>query len=177
MSLRTPITLFSVALAFACDVDRTETLELLADPDLDPEVRAELAAELADDDEDLAADLDLAAGTVDPSGLACFFCPPAPQPDPSTYAPIVKSPYVQLNNQGNTILFMQAAGSYIASGATVTLQVPNTATTYGPYALSYDVSGTLFRANVSGGFPNGTCRNITVTNPNFKTSTPVLLCR
>lgn len=179
MSIRTTLSLFSVALAFACDVDRPEALELLADPDLDPEVRAELAAEFADDDADpdpLQGQLELAT-PGDPSGVTCFFgCTPAPS-DPATWTPVVINPYVQVNQQGNTILYMQAAASYIASGATVTLQVPGSATTYGPYALSYDVSGTLQRANVTGGFPAGTCRNITVTNPNFKSSSPVMLCR
>lgn len=87
-------------------------------------------------------------------------------------------PQVQVNQQGNTILFMDAASSFITlPGATVQLQVPGQQTIYGPYALSFDQSGTLVRANVSGGFPPGSCRSIVVTNPNNKSSAPSTLCR
>lgn len=172
--------LAAITLVAACDdlpEDRSVTLAALADPDLDPEVRAELAAELTADDDDVdAADLDLAAPAEATPGT-CFFCPP-PTSDPATYTPVVINPYVSANAQGNTILFMQAASSYIVlPGATVTLQVPYSLQTYGPYALSFDNSGTLVRANVSGAFPAGTCRMITVTNPNNKSSSPVSLCR
>lgn len=157
----------------ACDEhpeDRSVLVETLADPDLDPELRAELSAELVADD--------LAAPPVDPAGLTCFFCPPPPTLDPSTYVPVVIHPQVQVNQQGNTILFMDAASSFITlPGATVQLQVPGQQTTYGPYALSFDQSGTLVRANVSGGFPPGSCRSIVVTNPNNKSSAPSTLCR
>lgn len=172
--------LAALALAPGCDVDpdaRALDLESLADPDLDPEVRAHIEAELAEDDAtrpgtvDALGDDDYAAGT-------CFFCPP-PQPlDPGSYTPVVQNPSVSVNAQGNTILFVQAASSFITlPGATVRLQVPGGGASYGPYALSYDVSGTLIRANVSGGFPAATCRVITITNPNNKTSAPVTHCR
>ena len=64
----------------------------------------------------------------------------------------------------------------------LTFRVPlrdgtGTATLIGPYALSYDVSGTQVRANVSGAFPNNSCRIITVTNPNNHSSAPVQACR
>lgn len=168
-------------LVAACDdlpEDRSVTLAALADPDLDPEVRAELAAELiADEDDDHAAALDLAAPT-DATPGTCFFCPPPQNTDPGSTTPVVLNPYVAVNAQSNTILFMQSASSFITlPGATVKLQVPYSTQSYGPYALSFDQSGTLIRANVSGAFPAGACRMITVTNPNNKSSSPVTLCR
>lgn len=182
MSLRIVMSFLAATLAVGCDDDRTAELALLADPDLDPEIRAEIEAELAaagdDDAREPAADAAdaLAAPAPDPSAGTCFFCQPPPA-DPATWTPVVINPYVSTNAQGNTILFMSAASSYIATGATVRLQVPWSTQTYGPYALSFTDSGTQFRANVTGAFPAGSCRMITVTNPNGKTSSPVTHCR
>lgn len=181
------LSLAALTLTASCDPDteaRALDLEALADPDLDPEIRAHLEAELAAsavNDADATKDA-ARPGVVgelgDPGYTAstCFFCP-QPQPlDPGTYTPVVLNPSVSVNAQGNTILFMQAASSFIVlPGATVRLQ--SGAQSFGPYALSFDVSGTLIRANVSGGFPNNTCRTITVTNPNNKSSAPVDHCR
>lgn len=176
MSRRSCFSLLA-ALALACDPDAAASLEALADPDLDPEVRAQLEAELAEEDEGhdgaLQAD-DLAAALQDPEAGSCFFCPPPPAPNAP---PVVINPYVSVNGQGNTILFMSAPASYIQTGATAKLQVPYSVQSYGPFALSFDNTGTLFRANVSGAFPVGTCRMITVTNPNNVSSSPVTLCR
>lgn len=170
----------ALTLTIGCDVDpeaRALDIAALADNDLDPEIRAQIEAELAEDDERPEALDDLSDGAAAQGG-SCFFCPPPPANDPATYTPVVLGPYVQLNAQSNQILYMQAASSFIVlPGATVRLQVPNSAQSYGPYALSYDVSGTQIRANVSGGFPNNSCRIITVTNPNNHVSSPVQLCR
>lgn len=183
MSLRIVTCLAALSLTLGCDVDvdpdaRARDIESLADPDLDPEIRASIEAELAEDDD--ATPLATIDELDDGSDLdgTCFFCP-SPQPiDPGTYTPVVQNPSVSVNAQGNTILFVQAASSFIVlPGATVRLQVPGGGLTYGPYALSYDVSGTLIRANVSGGFPAASCRTITITNPNNKTSAPVTHCR
>ncbi len=180
--IATSVIAVTLTLTIACDGDpeaRALDQAALADPDLDPEIRAQLAAELADanegEDED---DLDQLRDDNDAAGGTCFFCPP-PQPvDPATYTPVVINPYAQPNAQSNIILYMQAASSFITlPGATVRLQVPNSTQTYGPYALSYDVSGTQVRANVSGAFPNNSCRIITVTNPNNHSSAPVQACR
>lgn len=169
------------------DPDARDDLLALAAEEQDPEIRAELDAladeadaddvDDAEDAEDAEAHADELSADLDPAAGTCFFCPPPPAPDPNQTAPIIKSPYVQVNQQGNAILYMAAAGSYIASGATVKLQVPYSVTTYGPFALQFDVSGTQFRANVNGFFPVGSCRMITVTNPNNQTSSPVSLCR
>lgn len=178
MSRRSCFSLLA-ALALACDPDAAASLEALADPDLDPEVRAQLEAELAEEDEEHDGALqndDLAVAPQDPEAGSCFFCPPPPPPDPNT-PPVVINPYVSVNGQGNTILSMSAAASYIQTGATAKLQVPYSVQSYGPFALSFDNTGTLFRANVSGAFPVGTCRMITVTNPNNVSSAPVTLCR
>ncbi|MBK7825141.1 hypothetical protein [Nannocystis sp.] len=179
MSKHIATSVIALTLTIGCDADpeaRAHDIAALADDDLDPEIRAQIEAELADDDARPEAVGDLSDDAATPGG--CFFCPPPPANDPSTYTPVVLGPYVQVNAQSNPILYMQAASSFIVlPGATVRLQVPNSVQSYGPYALSYDVSGTQIRANVSGGFPNNSCRIITVTNPNNHVSSPVQLCR
>jgi hypothetical protein len=187
--MRTTLCVAMVAAAMnliaGCDVapdDRAE-LQALAAEEQDPEVRAELqalAAEGAEDDDDAEVPVldDELTADADPAGGGCFFCPPPPTQDPATWTPVVQNPYVQVNQQGNAILYVQAAASFIAlPGATLKLQVPFSTQTFGPFALSYDVSGTQIRANVTGAFPAGTCRMITVTNPNNKASAAVSLCR
>lgn len=117
----------------------------------------------------------LAAPADDPEAGACFFCPPPPTP---TGPPKVINPYVSVNAQNQSILFMAAAASFIVTpGATASLQVPFSTQTFGPFALSFDNSGTQLRTNVTGAFPAGTCRIVTVTNPDTVTSSPVSLCR
>ena len=179
MSKHIATSVIALTLTIGCDVDpETRALDIaaLADDELDPEIRAEIEAELAEDDERPEALDDLRDDPAAP-GNTCFFCPP-PAGDPATSTPVVLGPYVQVNAQSNPILYMQAASSFIVlPGATVRLKVPNSAQSYGPYALSYDVSGTQIRANVSGGFPNNSCRILTVTNPNNHVSSPVQLCR
>ncbi len=173
---------FAWTLTAGCDAadDRAE-LALLAEQEQDPEVRAELealaAGEDADEDEVPGASDELAMHD-EANGGTCFFCPPPPTPDPNTTPPKVIGPYVQVNQQNQAILYMAAAGSFIAlPGATVQLQVPYSTQTYGPFALQYDVSGTQIRANVTSGWPAGTCRMITVTNPNNLSSSPGSACR
>ena len=181
-TLATTIAL-NLTLMTGCDVDsesRALDIAALADEDLDPEIRAQLEAEL--DEEDDAAFPETVDGLRDDNAVegpvACFFCP-QPQPvSPATYTPVVINPYAQPNAQSNIILYMAAASSFITlPGATVVLKDPNSAASYGPYALSYDQSGTQVRANVTGAFPNNTCRIITVTNPNNLVSAPVQACR
>lgn len=182
-TLATSVISLNLLLTTGCDVDDPESRALavaaLADEDLDPEIRAQLAAELDEDDGELPGTVD---GLRDDGAVegptTCFFCP-QPQPiSPTTYVPVVINPYAQPNAQSNIILYMAAASSFITlPGATVVLKDPNSASTFGPYALSYDVSGTQIRANVTGAFPNNTCRIITVTNPNNKVSSPVQACR
>lgn len=163
-----------------CDApDERAELAQLAAEEQDPEVRAELEAlaaeEFADEDEVPGASDDLT--TPSQQGGSCFFCPPAPPPDPNT-PPKVINPYVQINQQNQAILFMAAAGSFITMpGATLMLQVPYSTQTSGPYALSFDQSGTQIRANVTAGWPPGTCRMMWVTNPNNVSSTPGSACR
>jgi len=174
------VMVFAWTLNAGCDGpdDRAE-LALLAEQEQDPEVRAELEALAAaefDGDEDEGASDELATH-AEANGGTCFFCPP-PTLDPNTTPPKVIGPYVQVNQQSQAILYMAAAGSFIAlPGATVKLQVPYSTQTYGPFALQYDVSGTQIRANVTSGWPAGTCRMITVTNPNNLSSSPGSACR
>ena len=179
MSKHIATSVIALTLTIGCDVDpeaRALDIAALADDELDPEIRAQIEAELSADDERPEALGDL-SDDAEALGGSCFFCPP-PASDPATYTPVVLGPYVQVNAQSNPILYMQAASSFIVlPGATVRLRVPNSAQSYGPYALSFDVNGTQIRANVSGGFPNNSCRIITVTNPNNKVSSPVQLCR
>ena len=172
----------AMTLTLGCDAplaDREELLAVLAEDDLDPEVREHVEAMVAEEAEEAMAGLDeLAAPADEGEGLSCFFCPPPPPSDPATYTPVVLNPYVQANQQGNAILFMQSASSFIVlPGATLSLQVPFSPQTFGPFALQFDMSGTQIRANVTGAFPVGSCRTITVTNPNQRTSSPVSLCR
>jgi len=178
----TTVISLNLILTAGCDVDaesRALDIAALADEDLDPEIRAQLEAELEEDDGELPGTVD---GLRDDDAVegptTCFFCP-QPQPiSPATYTPVVINPYAQPNAQSNIILYMAAASSFITlPGATVVLKDPYSATTWGPYALSYDVSGTQIRANVTGAFPNNTCRVVTVTNPNSKVSAPVQVCR
>lgn len=176
---------FAWTLTAGCDApdDRAE-LALLAEQEQDPEVRAELerlAAAGADEDDEDAAMVPGASDELamhEASEGTCFFCPPPPTLDPNTTPPVVINPYVQVNQQNQAILYMAAASSFIAvPGATVKLQVPYSTQTYGPFALQYDVSGTQIRANVTSGWPAGTCRLITVTNPNNLSSSPGSACR
>lgn len=158
----------ALGMTTACDPidhDEREALQTeLADPETDPEVRAEIEGLL---------DLDLAEAGRESAG-SCFFCPPPP---PSNSPPIVKNAYAADNAQSKTIMYMDAAGSYIQLGATMTMQVPFTTQSYGPFTMSYTDSGTQFKAVVTGYFPLGTCRMVTVTNPNAQVSAPATVCR
>src|SRR5205814_8087422 len=61
-------------------------------------------------------------------------------PPPTSAVPIVWNPTV-----ANGKIFVDAAASFIISpGATLTLQVPFSTTTYGPYTLNWDTNGTRF---------------------------------
>lgn len=169
----------ALTLTVGCD-EGPDALDLADLADLSDDELADLADLAADEpaaaDGELPPALgDLAAAADDPAGLTCFFCPPPPAP---TGPPKVINPYVSVNAQGNAILFMAAAASFIVvPGATATLQVPFSTQTFGPFALSFDTSGTQLRTNVTGAFPAGTCRIITVTNPDSAASSPVSLCR
>jgi len=177
------VMVFAWTLNAGCDGpdDRAE-LALLAEQEQDPEVRAELEALAAEGEGEgeamVAGASDELAMHEEANGGTCFFCPPPPTQDPNTTPPVVINPYVQVNQQNQAILFMAAGGSFIAlPGATVRLQVPYSTQTYGPFALQYDVSGTQIRANVTSGWPAGTCRIVTVTNPNNLSSSPSSACR
>lgn len=160
----------ALPLLAACDpidVDERALLEAeLADPETDEEVQGAIAELL---------DLELAdEGADGADGQTCFFCPPPP---PTNSPPLVKNPYVAVNAQGKAILYMDAAGSYIQTGATMSMQIPYTVTTYGPFSMSFTASGTQFKSDVSGYFPVGSCRMVTVTNPNSQSSSPASVCR
>jgi hypothetical protein len=79
----------------------------------------------------------------------------------------------------NGKFFVDAAGSCIMQGATMTVQIPFSTTTYGPYALSWDDSGTRLHTPSLGPtiFPAGTCRMAYITNPNGLTSSYQSACR
>jgi hypothetical protein len=79
----------------------------------------------------------------------------------------------------NSKMFVDAAGSCIMQGATMTVEVPWSTTTYGPYALSWDDSGTRLHTPQLGPtiFPAGTCRIALITNPNNQTSNAMSVCR
>jgi hypothetical protein len=59
----------------------------------------------------------------------------------------------------------------------MTLLVPWSTASYGPFAVGWDQSGTRLKANVGTSFPVGSCRIVTVTNPNGKVSNAGSVCR
>ena len=79
----------------------------------------------------------------------------------------------------NGKMFVDAAGSCIMQGATMTVEIPWSTTTYGPYALSFDDSGTRLHTPQLGPsiFPAGSCRIALITNPNGKSSNALSVCR
>lgn len=79
----------------------------------------------------------------------------------------------------NGSMLVDAAGSCIMQGATMTVEIPWSTTTYGPYALSWDDTGTRLRTPQLGPtiFPAGTCRIALINNPNGKTSNALSVCR
>lgn len=88
--------------------------------------------------------------------------------------PYVKGPYM---NNGN--LLMQSGGSCATMpGATLTVQVPFSVTTYGPYSIGWDSSGAALRVpNMGGAIPPGSCRMLTITNTTGAQSSPKTFCR
>jgi methyltransferase (TIGR00027 family) len=76
-------------------------------------------------------------------------------------------------------LLVDAAGSCIIQGATMTVQTPWTTTTSGPFGLSWDSTGKRLRTPVLAPsvFPAGSCRIGLIKNLNGKVSNPTSVCR
>lgn len=93
---------------------------------------------------------------------------------PACTTPRVTGPY-----WNNGRVFMQAAGSCIALTGVARLRVPFSPLVYGPYSLSFDISGTAIKTTTIGNtvFPAGTCRLVEVQNPDGSVSNLATLCR
>ena len=108
--------------------------------------------------------------------LASFFGGGSGSTTTTCTSPVIKN--ALLSSRGT--IRMDAKGSCIQTGATVKLQVPFSTTTFGPFNLQSDTSGTLVVGAYDGDAgvqPVGTCRIFTVTNPDGKVSNSVTLCR
>lgn len=82
--------------------------------------------------------------------------------------PTCTTPTVSGATFSNGKVYVNAAGSCIQTGATLRLQIPYSTTTYGPYALQFDDSGTRMVTPQVGAtaWPAGQCRVVYVHNPN-----------
>jgi hypothetical protein len=79
----------------------------------------------------------------------------------------------------NGAVYVDAQASCIMVGATMKLLVPFSTTTYGPYPLSFDETGTRLRTPSLGPsiVPSPSCRLVQITNPNGQVSNTPSFCR
>src|SRR3954471_24208530 len=89
----------------------------------------------AGDDEDTAESAEAITSFFGSGDTSLPFC--------ADGTPIAKSP-----SAISTRVLVDAGGSCIMQGATMKLLVPFSPTTYGPFAMSWDDSGTRLKANV-----------------------------